>query len=104
VLFVRDLGCSADYWRVTLADGLAEQVSAEAWCDFSSNVLGYDWSPDGKDIVLVGGNPPGASEDFAIYTIPAGTNKDTYLSVRRLIGRFGETPGFVTDIQPSWRP
>ena len=103
-LFTRDAGCSLDYWRVTLADGLTDQVSAEAWCDISGREPGHDWSPDGKDIVLVGGNPPGGFGDFAIYTIPAGTNKDTYLSARRLIGRVGEFAGQVKDIQPSWRP
>ena len=100
VLFVRDANCSADYWRVGVGGTGETQVSAEAWCDFSAEVLGNDWSPDGKDIVLVGSEPPGSLGTFAIYRIPAGTTAATYTGNRALIGR----AGFVHDIQPSWRP
>lgn len=104
VLFVRDSGCSVDYWRVDAQTGAETQVSAEGWCDFSSGVLGHDWSPDGKDIVLVGGEPPGGFADTRIYRIPATTTAATYLQDRRLIGRGSDAGASVRDIQPSWRP
>ena len=104
VLFIRDSGCSVDYWRVDAQTGAETQVSAEGWCDFSSGVLGHDWSPDGKDIVLVGGEPPGGFVDTRIYRIPATTTAATYLQDRRLIGRGSDAGASVRDIQPSWRP
>jgi hypothetical protein len=104
VLFIRDSGCSVDYWRVDAQTGAETQVSAEGWCDFSSSVLGHDWSPDGKDIVLVGGEPPGGFADTRIYRIPAATTAATYLQDRRLIGRASDAGASVRDIQPSWRP
>ena len=104
VLFIRDSSCSVDYWRVNVQSGVETQVSAEGWCDFNSSVLGHDWSPDGKDIVLVGGEPPGGFADTRIYRVPAGTTAATYLQDRRLIGRASDAGAFVRDIQPSWRP
>ncbi|HEV8266281.1 MAG TPA: hypothetical protein VGQ06_15140 [Gemmatimonadales bacterium] len=104
VLFLRDNGCSLDYWRVDVQSRVETQVSQEGWCDFSSGGLGHDWSPDGKDIVLVGGEPPGGFADTRIYRIPAATTAATYLQDRRLIGRGSDPGAFVRDIQPSWRP
>jgi hypothetical protein len=104
VLFIRDSGCSVDYWRVDAQTGAETQVSAEGWCDFSSSVLGHDWSPDGKEIVLVGGEPPGGFADTRIYRIPATTTAATYLQDRRLISRGSDAGASVRDIQPSWRP
>jgi hypothetical protein len=104
VLFIRDSGCSVDYWRVDAQTGMETQVSAEGWCDFNSAVLGHDWSPDGKDIVLVGGEPPGGFADTRIYHVSAATTAATYLQDRRLIGRAADPGAFVRDIQPSWRP
>ena len=104
VLFVRDSGCSVDYWRVDAQTGAETQVSAEGWCDFDSSVLGHDWSPDGKNIVLVGGEPPGGFADTRIYRIPATTTAATYLQDRLLIGRASAAGASVRDIQPSWRP
>lgn len=103
VLFFRGLGCSVDYWRIDIAVSGETQVSNEGWCDFSHAVLGHDWSPDGRDIVLVGSEPLGNLGNFAIYRIPAGTTATTY-DKRVLIGRGVDLGGFVHDIQPSWRP
>jgi Tol biopolymer transport system component len=101
VLFLRDPGCAADYWRVEAATGFATQVSAEAFCDFDASVLGHDWSPDGKDIVLVGRDAQGHT---LIYRVPAGMTAVDYAKDRVLIGRGVDLGGFVTDMQPSWRP
>lgn len=101
VLFIRDAGCSVDYWVVNLADRAEQQVSDEGLCDFDDRVLGHDWSPDGRDIVLAGTDGTG---NFLIYRLPAGTTAANYLKDRVLIGRGVDAGGFVTDIQPSWRP
>ena len=104
VLFIRAGACPIDYWRVDVQTGAETQVSAEGWCDFDSSVLGHDWSPDGKEIVLVGGEPPGGFADTRIYRVPAATTAATYLQDRRLIGRASDAGASVRDIQPSWRP
>ncbi|HXF94600.1 MAG TPA: hypothetical protein VNI61_00730 [Gemmatimonadales bacterium] len=104
VLFLRDAACSVDYWLVHAADGAETQVSAEGWCDFNSAVVGHDWSPDGRDLVLVGAQTPGGTSNLLIYRVPAGTTAATYAKDRVLVGRGPDPGGFVTDLQPSWRP
>jgi len=99
VLFLRDSGCSADYWLIDLEGTGERRVSDERFCDFDLSVLGHDWSPDGKDIVLAGSDGQGHT---LIYGFPAGATD--YLKDRRLIGRGVDAGGFVEDIQPSWRP
>jgi len=102
VLFGRDLGCDYDGWIVdiTNTDGSLERaITNEHVCDFDTDLLGADWSPDGSEIVLTGfslGNT-------LIYVVPSTVTAATYTTVRRLVGR-GQGTGFVRDIQPSWRP
>jgi hypothetical protein len=104
VLFIRVAGLCADYWMVEIETGAERQVSEERWCDFNVGVLGHDWSPDGKDIVLVGSEPQGDSSNFGIYAVPATTTAATYRTDRRLIGRGADPGAAVRDLQPSWRP
>jgi len=105
VLFLRNTGgCSIDYWRANV-DGTGEQqVSDERLCDLNTTGLGHDWSPDGKDIVLVGSGPDGPFVQLLIYGIADATTAASYFRDRLLLGR-GAAPGIsVIDIQPSWRP
>jgi Tol biopolymer transport system component len=103
VLFGRDLdGCDYDGWIVdiTNTDGSLERaITNEHVCDFDTDLLGADWSPDGSEIVLTGFS----SGNTLIYVVPRTVTAATYLTVRRLVGR-GVGAGFVQDIQPSWRP
>ena len=103
VIFLRNTGgCSIDYWRIQI-DGTGEQqVSGEGLCDISANQVGHDWSLDGKEIVLVGSEPPGGY-NFSIYKVPAGVTPATYVKDRVLVSR-ADPSGFVNDQQPSWRP
>ena len=99
VLFLRDAGCSADYWLINL-DGTGERrVSDERFCAFDLTALGHDWSPDGKEIVLAGRDAQGHT---LIYRLALGATD--YFKDRVLIGRGVNPGGNVTDIQPSWRP
>jgi Tol biopolymer transport system component len=106
VLFLREdpSKCMTDYWRVDIASGTETQVSLEQWCDFNPAPLGYDWSPDGKDIVLVGSEFIGDPTNLLIYGIPSGITAAEYETQRRLIGRAPNAPATVQDLQPSWRP
>ena len=104
VLFIRFDGLCADYWTVEIDTGIETRVTDERWCDFNVAVLGHDWSPDGKDIVLVGSEPPSDLSNFGIYTVPAATAAASYRTNRRLIGRGVDPPATVRDLQPSWRP
>src|SRR5207245_9138181 len=81
VIFLRNTGgCSIDYWRIQI-DGTGEQqVSSEGLC-VSANQVGHDWSPDGKEIVLVGSEPPGGY-NFSIYKVPGGVTAATYVKDR----------------------
>jgi dipeptidyl aminopeptidase/acylaminoacyl peptidase len=101
VLFFRDITCSLDLWRVDVGSGTETQVTSEDMCDLSTDVLGFDWSPDGTEIVVSGFDVP--FQNLLIYRIPATTTAATYRSVRQIAGR-GTGGAFVEDIQPSWRP
>ncbi len=105
IVFLRNTGgCSIDYWRVNVDGTGEEQVSDERLCDLNTTALGYDWSPDGKDIVLVGSGPDGPFVQLLIYKVAGTTTAATYVQDRLLVGR-GAAPGIaVIDIQPSWRP
>ncbi|GEM_PF-2100419 len=100
VLFTRRLAgqCALDYWRVGIDGTGVQRLSNEAGCAATTAGLGYDWSPDGRQVVLVG------ILDRRIYVVPAGTTAATYLADRVLIGRAPDATGVVTDLQPSWRP
>jgi Tol biopolymer transport system component len=101
LVFLRDSGCSVDYWRVAIDGSSAERVSDEALCGVDARVLAHDWSPDGKDIVLVGTD---GNLNFLIYRVLSGTTAATYRSDAVLIGRGVDAGGFVHDMQPAWRP
>ncbi|MDH3495501.1 MAG: hypothetical protein OER21_01945 [Gemmatimonadota bacterium] len=105
ILFGRNLEaagyCSLDAWRIN-TDGSGEvQVTNEAICDFSEDLLGFDWSPDGTEIVITGFDGQG---NLLIYAIKNTTTAATYLADRRIAGRGAAGPFVVRDIQPSWRP
>ncbi len=105
LLFLRSsTGSSIDYWRIR-TDGTGEQqVTNEGFGDISTTSLGYDWSPNGQDIVFVGSGPDGQYVQLLVYKVPSTTTAATYMSVRTLVGH-GADPGvFVTNMQPSWRP
>ena len=100
VLFLRDQGCSLDYWQIGIGGAGEQRVSDEALCDVSTTSLGQDWSPDGSEIVLVG---RGAFGGFTVYRLPAGTTAATYVA-RRTVVRDADASTFLNDQQPSWRP
>ena len=73
-------------------------------CDYITDRLGGDWSPDGSQIVLNGFDAQG---NLLIYVVPRTVTKATYFTDRAVVGplRGGTANPFeVTDIQPSWRP
>lgn len=104
VLFLRSSStCSIDYWRIRV-DGTGEQqVTSEAFCDISTNGLGYDWSPDGSEIVLVGAGPNGQYQGFMVYRLPDGVTAATY-TAQRVPVRDVDPLTLSNDVQPSWRP
>jgi len=104
ILFLRNVGgCAIDYWRIGL-DGTGEQqVTSESFCDISTNYLGHDWSPDGKQIVLVGAGPNGMYGGFMVYRLPAGTTAASYVASRIPV-RDLDPGNSSNDFQPSWRP
>jgi dipeptidyl aminopeptidase/acylaminoacyl peptidase len=104
ILFSRDQSCSLDAW-IMASDGSAQrQASAESVCDYNTERLGYDWSPDGQEIVITGFDQPYGN--LLIFKILRTTTSGTYFTDRLLIGRGASVPGSgeVVDIQPSWRP
>jgi dipeptidyl aminopeptidase/acylaminoacyl peptidase len=103
LLFTRTVsGASFDAWMMN-ADGSGQrQVTAENVGDYDVMLLGYDWSPDGQEIVLTGFDTPYGN--LLIYRIPRTTTAATYFADRVLIDRGVDLGGFVRDIQPSWRP
>lgn len=93
---------SFDAWIMN-ADGSGQRrVTAENVGDFDVSILGYDWSPDGTEIVLTGFDTPYGN--LFIFRIPRTTTAATYFADRVLIGRGADPGGYVQDIQPSWRP
>jgi Tol biopolymer transport system component len=109
VAFGRDLCASTgayDGWIVDMAntDGTLERRITDhggVTCDFDTDLLGGDWSPDGSEIVLNGFDAMG---NLLIYVAPSTVRAATYLTDRKLVGRGVDLGGFVQDIQPSWRP
>jgi Tol biopolymer transport system component len=88
---------------ITNIDGsLERQITSHGTvaCD-NLDLLGGDWSPDGSQIVLNGFDGSG---NLLIYVVPRTVTSSTYLTDRKIAGRDFDLGGFVTDIQPSWRP
>jgi dipeptidyl aminopeptidase/acylaminoacyl peptidase len=103
VLFLRDSGCSLDIWRIDISGANETRISDEQICDFNSGDLGYDWSPDGTQIVF-NGFEQGFTGNLLVWVMPATTTAATYFADRRIAGRGADAPGLVWDIQPTWRP
>jgi Tol biopolymer transport system component len=95
-------GRTGDGWQLwqMAADG-SGQFAMTPYFNFNVDQGGWDWSPDGTEIVLTDGTL--AAGDVAIAKIPTGTTDQTYVNDVRLVGRLGSVAP-VTDIQPSWRP
>ncbi len=104
VLFLRSSGGSKDYWRIRVDGTGAQQVTSEGFGDITTTSLGHDWSPNGKEIVLVGSGPDGQYVQLLVYTVPGTTTAATYMSDRVLVARGAGAGVLVSDIQPSWRP
>jgi Tol biopolymer transport system component len=102
ILFSSDPSCALDAWMMNADGSNQHQVTAEAVCDFQTWLLGFDWSPDGQEIVLTGFDTP--YNNLLIYTVKRTTTAASYFSDRVLVGRGVDAGGFVRDIQPSWRP
>ncbi|HKI94312.1 MAG TPA: Ig-like domain-containing protein [Gemmatimonadales bacterium] len=102
ILFKRDLdGCNEDFWRMN-ADGTGQvQVSNEQICDYVTDALTADWSPDGTQIVL-NGFDFGQGSDLLVYLLPSTATSSTYAN-RVLIGQAPTLTG-IMDPQASWRP
>lgn len=89
---------------ITNTDGsLERQITNHGFvtCDFNTELLGGDWSPDGSEIVLNGFDVLG---NLLIYVVPRTVTAGSYIGDRKIAGRDVDTGGFVQDIQPSWRP
>jgi Tol biopolymer transport system component len=92
-----------DLWIIN-SDGTNEhQITDEAVIqDFDLDALGYDWSPDGTQIVLNG------VDDLygwaQVYVVPSTVTAATYLAQRRLVGRNADAGSWLWEVQPAWRP
>jgi len=102
LLFTRDQSCNFDAWMMNADGSNQRRITDEQVCDFNTDVLGYDWSPDGQEIVLTGFDT--AYGNIFIFKLPRTVTAATYFTDRILIGRGADAGGFVNDIQPSWRP
>jgi len=69
--------------------------------NFSSGQAGWDWSPDGSEIVHT--TDKWAGGGIVIGKMKRGTTATSYISDLVLVGR-AALAGEVQDIQPSWRP
>ncbi len=100
ILFLRSgfafEGSVDDYFVVDAVTGALRQVSAELAIGGDDTDLAHDWSPDGNQIVLVGGTSSGR---LGVFVVPATTTSGDYFDVRRLLSPVSEDHA-----QPSWRP
>jgi Tol biopolymer transport system component len=99
--------CFYDYWIVGIgnADGSEERriTTDEFYCEESPyELVGYDWSPDGSQIGLVGADE--TTGFWRIYVVPNTVTDANYQSVRMPVGRNADAVSWLREIQPSWRP
>jgi hypothetical protein len=97
-----------DLWtlmRVPAGGGNPVQVTPFMNFPLADGQAGWDWSPDGAEIVLTTDFFPGLPTYPGVFIakILASTTDQTYDGDVKLVGRFG-TSGSVQDRQPSWRP
>lgn len=99
ILFVGGLdACAANYYAIRPDGSGRRQLTNDDLCDFDTDDVGHDWSPDGNWIVLSGATS-GVVLD-AVFIVPATVSPATYASQRILVRG---PAGSVQDIQPSWR-
>jgi hypothetical protein len=100
ILFVGGLDtCKANYYAIRPDGTDRRQLTNDDLCDFNTDDLGHDWSPDGTWIVLSGATS-GVVPD-AVFLVPASVSTTTY-ALLRILAR--GPAGSVSDIQASWRP
>jgi hypothetical protein len=108
VLFGRDDNCFYNYWIVDInnTDGsLERQITDDNfYCEeIPYEQVGYDWSPDGSQIALIGFDD--ATGWWRAYVVPSTVTVANYRSVRVLVGRDRNNVGpWLREYQPNWRP
>jgi hypothetical protein len=72
---------------------------------FPLAMAGWDWSPDGSEIVLATSAIPGlpSAPGVVIAKILRTTTVTSYAADVKVVGRLG-TAAATQDQQPSWRP
>jgi hypothetical protein len=107
VLFGRDIDCNFNYnyWIVDVSSSAERQITDDGFtCEESpAEQAGYDWSPDGSEIVLIGIDD--VTGWWRTYVVPSSLSAANYRSVRVLVGRDrGNVGPFLREYQPNWRP
>jgi len=92
-----------DLWLINSDGSNPHQITADAViADFDLNALGYDWSPDGTEIVLNGAD--NSNGWVHVYVVPSTVTAATYFAQRRLVGRDADVASWLWEVQPAWRP
>jgi dipeptidyl aminopeptidase/acylaminoacyl peptidase len=98
-----------DIWtlmKVPAAGGTVVRMSPYMNFNLTGGQAGWDWSPDGSEIVFTTDAIPGVPTYPGVVIariLRSTTFPDSYDTDVKLVGRLG-TNGSVQDRQPSWRP
>jgi WD40-like Beta Propeller Repeat len=98
ILFARSSD-GFELYRVARSGGAVTAVTP--LFNHSISQAGWDWSPDGRYIVLTDDTVPSAG--VVVVRVLAGTSAASFLADRVVVGRVG-VAFEVQDRQPSWRP
>jgi Tol biopolymer transport system component len=106
IAFVRRIryfnGSNTDVWAIN-ADGTNLRQLTNDRFQYTETRVTVDWSPDGTELVVIGLVDPPNDYSAAVYVIPDSSSTDTYLQVRRRVGRPGDI-GAINERHPTWRP
>lgn len=92
--------CDFEYVIISKTGSVRASLQSDITCDGCDALVGYDWSPDGSQIVLLDEN---AQFSALVYVVPSNVTAANYTSVRREVGRAKDATS-VNDKHPSRRP